>query len=103
MCNHTITSRSETSPIPFEGTPPAEVPKKSVIWEYYIKTGADSAICKTCNREMSTAGGSTSSFARHLLRQHRHVYEDYKAKRLAQLGIQDSIKRDTPVVKCWEK
>ena len=50
MCNHTITSRGETSPIPFEGTPPAEVPKKSVIWEYYIKTGADSAICKTCNR-----------------------------------------------------
>ena len=46
----TCTSRSETSPIPFEGTPPAEVPKKSVIWEYYIKTGADSAICKTCNR-----------------------------------------------------
>ena len=51
---------------------------------------------------MSTAGGSTSSFARHLLRQHRHVYEDYKAKRLAQLGIQDSIKREgTLIVKCW--
>ena len=30
----------------------------------------------------------TSSFARHLLRQHRPVYENYKAKRLAQLGIQ---------------
>ena len=44
---------------------------------------------------MSTAGGSTSSFARHLLRQHRPVYEDYKAKRLAQLGLQDTMKRDT--------
>ena len=44
---------------------------------------------------MSTAGGSTSSFARHLLRQHRPVYEDYKAKRLAQLGLQDSIKRES--------
>ena len=36
-----------------------ESAKKSVILEYYIKTGVDTAVCKSCNREMSTARGST--------------------------------------------
>ena len=37
-------------PPPHDGSTVAEVPKKSVIWEYYIMTGADTAVCKSCNR-----------------------------------------------------
>ena len=46
----TPSSRGDISPIPPHDGTIAEVPKKSVIWEYYIMTGADTAVCKSCNR-----------------------------------------------------
>ena len=66
--------------------------RSSILWEYYDQEEkAEKAKCKTCNKEVSTSGGSTSGLKKHL-RVHPKVLEDYMKK-------QEELEKHRPSVK----
>ena len=66
--------------------------RSSILWEYYDREEkAEKAKCKTCNKEVSTSGGSTSGLKKHL-RVHPKVLEDYLKK-------QEELEKHRPSVK----
>ena len=48
----------------------------SLMWDYFTAVTRDLAKCKTCDKEISTKGGSTSGLKKHL-HKHKQLFEEY--------------------------
>lgn len=52
-------------------------PKTSDIWQYFIPIGDDYATCKTCLKNYSRKGRTTTSLRMHLKSMHKETYKEF--------------------------
>jgi general transcription factor IIIA len=65
--------------------------KVSLVWKYFEKKGKDTAVCRTCHKELMVKFGSTSSLSRHLLGWHKNLHFDLKEMRKAKKSKDNEV------------